>query len=119
MSQTHTHSIPKLYYTRMVAQVSKLEEMHRALAEDIVSYIQSEPVLSQASHAQMLEHNADWGISLGLGYVGAQKKGLIYKHLSKLLEHVRAITSGDPMKAKGLSEMLYLRMHAGFGQQNI
>lgn len=69
--------------------------------------------LREVSHAQVLEDNPDWALVIGLGYDRVQKKGLVYKHIHKLLESLRSITHGDPMKAKALSEMLYLRTHAG------
>lgn len=78
-----------------------------------MSYMQSDGVHSEASHAQLLELDPDWALVVGLGYDNVQKKGLIYKHLKKLRDSLWVITHGDPTKAKALSEMLYLRTHAG------
>ena len=73
----------------------------------------SEPILAQAAHSNKLEENPEWALILGLGYNPSQRRTLIYKHLGKLLEQMRSITGGDAAKAKELSEMLYMRTHAG------
>lgn len=83
-------------------------------AQELMSYIQSDPVLRQSSHAQILQDQPEWALILGLGYhTKAQKQSLIYKHLNKLVDTLHTITAGDPTKAKQLSEMLCLRTHAG------
>ncbi|KAL1507762.1 hypothetical protein AB1Y20_007372 [Prymnesium parvum] len=94
-------------------KVKDLELLQMTAAEELASFIKLDPVLKQASHAQVLEEDPDFALVIGLGYVGAQKQSLIYKHLNKLKERLREITAGDAVKAKALSEMLYLRTHAG------
>lgn len=95
-------------------QVASLEEQLRLAAQEIVSFIESEPMLKQTSHAQKLEDNPEWGLILGLGYnTSAQKQSLVYKHLRKLVDSLRVITAGDALKAKQLAEMLFMRMHSG------
>lgn len=94
--------------------MATLENQLELATQDIASYIQSDSVLTQAAHAQRLQDDPEWGLILGLGYQkGSQKQSLIYKHLTKLLDSLRSITGGDAMKAKELSEMLFLRTHAG------
>lgn len=78
-----------------------------------MSYLQSDAELAQLSQKDLLERDADWALVIGLGYDANQKKGLIYRHLNKLLESLWVITHGDASKAKSLSDMLFLRMHAG------
>lgn len=94
-------------------QVFQLENEHSRITEHIISFLESDSMLKQVSHADLLERDPDWGLVLGLGYDGVQRQGLIYRHLKKLVESLRMITHGDPMKAKQLSEMLYLRTHSG------
>lgn len=87
--------------------------MQLTMAEEIMSYIESTPLLKEAAHAKKLEENPEWALILGLGYKDSQKRNLIYQHLKKLLYELRRITNGDAMKAKELSDLLYLRLHAG------
>lgn len=94
-------------------QVSELEHLQFMAAEKLASFLQSDSVLTQVSHASRLQDDPDWALVVGLGYCGSQKQSLIYKHLAKLLTHLRAITGGDALKGKALSEMLFLRAHAG------
>lgn len=54
-----------------------------------------------------------WTLVSGLGYNDAQRRNLIYMHLQKLLQAMRTITGGHAMKAKQLSDLLHLRVHAG------
>ena len=42
------------------------------MAERIVSYIETEPVLKQASHAKRLQDNPEWAVILGIGYNDTQ-----------------------------------------------
>ena len=42
-----------------------------------------------------------------------QKRNLVYVHLGKLLNEVRRITGGDATRAKQLTDLLYMRAHAG------
>lgn len=83
------------------------------MAQEIVSHLQQDTLLKHVSHMEMLEKDPDWALVIGLGYNDAQKKTLIYKHLKKMRDSLHVITHGDPCKAKALSEMLYLRLHAG------
>lgn len=46
-------------------------------------------------------------------YTEMQRRNLIYKHKAKLQTELQHITAGDPAKAKLLSDLLYLRVHAG------
>ena len=93
--------------------MAELEAQLRKYSEEIVSYIQSEPILKEASHAKRLEENPEWALILGLGYNDGQKRNLIYQHLGKMLTELRRVTGGDALKAKQLSDLLYLRAHAG------
>lgn len=87
--------------------------MQFTMAQDIMGYIESTPILKEAAHARKLEDNPEWALILGLGYNDTQKRNLIYQHLHKLLTELRRITNGDAMKAKELGDLLYLRLHAG------
>ena len=57
----------------------------RTYSEQIVTYVQSEPILKEAAHAKRLEENPEWALILGLGYNDGQKRNLIYQHLGKML----------------------------------
>lgn len=94
-------------------QVADLEKMQHTMATDIMAYVRSSPILGERAHSKKLEENPEWALILGLGYNPAQKQGLIYKHMHRLLGHLRQITGGDVMKAKQLGDLLYLRLHAG------
>ena len=94
-------------------RVHDLEAQLHTAAEEIVSYVQSNPILKEASHAARLEEDPEWALILGLGYTDAQKRDLIYRHLGKLKDELHRITGGDAMRAKQLSDLLYLRVHAG------
>lgn len=96
-----------------LSQVAQLEACELRAAEEIVSFLRTAPALKQAAHSDCFEHNPEWSIIIGLGYSDAQRRTLIYKHLRKLLEEMRRITNGDALKAKELSDLMYLRMHAG------
>lgn len=71
-------------------------------------------VLTQNStQNERLEESPQLGFILGTGYATkSQKRSLVYKHLSKLVQSLRKITGGDAMKAKELSELLAIRTHA-------
>lgn len=87
------------------------------MATEILAYVESSPVLKEATHARQLEEHPEWALILGLGYNEQQRKNLVYKHLHKLLAELRRITGGDAMKAKQLADLLYLRVHAGEKQR--
>jgi hypothetical protein len=95
------------------ARVAELEAAQLTAAEEIMSYVESTPILKEAAHAKRLEENPEWALILGLGYNDTQRRNLIYIHLGKLLDRLRQITGGDATKAKQLSDLLYLRTHAG------
>lgn len=94
-------------------QLNELEDAQRVAVQEILSYVQSTPVLREAAHAKKLEDNPEWAIILGLGYNDVQRRNLIYVHLKKLLAELHSITSGDALKAKQLTDLLYCRAHAG------
>lgn len=87
--------------------------MHTNVAEHILSYMETQPVLKEAAHAKRLEENPEWAVILGLGYTDNQRRNLIYQHLGKLVNELRHITGGDALKAKQLADMMHLRVHAG------
>ena len=55
-------------------------------AEEIMSYIESEPILKQAAHAKKLEEHPEWAVVLGLGYDDDQRHGLKAVLVERLLE---------------------------------
>ena len=93
--------------------MAELETQQRTIAEEVLSYVESTPILKEAAHAKQLEDNPEWALVLGLGYNDTQRRNLIYQHLGKMLTELRRITGGDALKAKQLSDLLYLRAHAG------
>ena len=93
--------------------MAELESQLHKTTEFIISHVESDSILTQASHAQRLEDDPDWVLIAGLGYSDSQSTRLIYDHLNKLLAKLKDITRGDVTKAKELSEMLYIRTHAG------
>jgi hypothetical protein len=95
------------------AKVSMLEEMQRTAAVEIMSYVESAPILKEAAHAKALEEHTEWAEILGTGYSDGQRRDLIYKHLSKLQKELHSITRGDATMAKQLSDLLNCRVHAG------
>lgn len=94
-----------------------MERLQQVAAEEIMSYVESTPILTQATHSERLEDNQQWGQVLGVGYNDSQRRSLIYRHLSKLLSALREVTGGDATKAKALSDLLYCRLHAGETQR--
>lgn len=99
--------------TQLRERVAQLEAAQQTAAEEIMSYVESTPVLKQAAHADALEAHPEWQAILGVGYNDAQRRNLIYQHLGKLLTELRRITGGDATKAKQLSDLLFARTHAG------
>ena len=95
------------------SQVAELEAQQRTVAEELLSYVESTPILKEAVHAKRLEENPEWALVLGLGYNEGQRRNLIYQHLGKMLTELRRVTGGDALRAKQLADLLYLRAHAG------
>ena len=75
-------------------------------AEEIMSYVESPPILKQAAHAEALEAHPEWQAIVGVGYREDQRRSLIYQHLGKLLTELRRVTGGDALKAKQLADLL-------------
>lgn len=94
-------------------QVRTLEHVQHVATEEIMSYVQSTPILKEAAHSKAMQEHPEWADILGTGYNDMQRRDLIYKHLAKLLAELRRITGGDATKAKQLSDLLYCRAHAG------
>lgn len=82
-----------------------------------MTYIKTTPILKEAVHADRIENDPEWALIIGLGYNDKQRRNLVYVHLKKLRDELRRITGGDALKAKQLSDLLYLRMHAGEKRQ--
>lgn len=78
-----------------------------------MSFMKTEPILSGPAHSSLFEGDPDAAFLIGVGYNSAQRQVMIYRHLKKLRDSLHGITGGDALKAKALSEMLYLRSHAG------
>ena len=112
-SQANLLEMQELAITRLRERILALEATQLTTAEQIMSYIESTPILKEAAHTKKLEENPEWALVLGLGYNDGQKRNLIFQHLGKLLTEVRSITGGDAVKAKQLSDLLYCRVHAG------
>lgn len=93
--------------------MAELEKLQQVAAEEIMSYVESTPVLTQSSHNEKIEEHEQWRQILGTGYNNVQRRCMIYRHLDKLLSTLREITKGDATKAKDLSDLLFCRMHAG------
>ena len=94
-------------------RVAKLEKLLQLAALNIMSYVESTPILREAAHAKKLEENPEWALILGLGYSDLQRRCLIYQHLGKMRDELKRITGGDALKAKQLADLLYQRVHAG------
>ena len=94
-------------------KVKTLEAAQRTAAEEIMSYVESTPILKEAAHSKALEEHEEWAEILGVGYSDSQRRDLIYKHLTRLRDQLHSITGGDAKKAKQLSDLLYMRVHAG------
>ena len=92
---------------------SEFEAAQQTAAEEIMSYVESTPILKQAAHAEALEAHPEWQAIVGVGYREDQRRSLIYQHLGKLLTELRRITGGDATKGKQLSDLLFARTHAG------
>ena len=110
---SRAHDAQNYCLPHVVLQIERLQAEQRMVAEQIVSYIQSTPILKEAAHAKKLEEHPEWAVVLGLGYDDAQKRNMIYNHLGKLQSELRRVTNGDAMKAKQLTDLLYTRVHAG------
>ena len=95
------------------ARVVELAAAQQPAAEEIMSYVESTPILKQAAHAEALEAHPEWQEIVGYGYREDQRRSLIYQHLGKLLTELRRITGGDATKGKQLSDLLFARTHAG------
>ena len=76
-------------------RVAELEAAQQTAAEEIMSYVESTPILKQAAHAEALEAHPEWQEIVGVGYREDQRRSLIYQHLGKLLTELRRITGGD------------------------
>ncbi len=75
-----------------------MEVAQHVAAEEIMSYVESAPILKEAAHAKALEEHAEWAEILGVGYSDTQRRDLIYKHLKRLLAELHHITGGDATK---------------------
>ena len=95
------------------ARVAELEAEQKIVATKIMSYVKSNSILKESTHAKTLEENLEWALILGIGYSDTQERNLIYQHLQKLRDGLNRITGGDALKAKQLADLLYLRVHAG------
>ena len=94
-------------------QIQQLQASHNEMAQEIMTYIESEPILKEAAHAKKLEENPEWALILGIGYDDSQKRSLIYKHLTKMTVELHRVTGGDAYKAKQLTDLMYMKVHAG------
>jgi hypothetical protein len=95
------------------ARVAELEHNEGMCARGIPSVVQSKPILKKEAHFRKLEDKPEWALILYLEFRDDQKRSLIYQHLHRLLDQLRGITGGDAMKAKQLSDLMYLCLHAG------
>ena len=112
-AQTATIETQAATIQALRARVAELEAQLQAAARELVSYISSDPILKESSHAQRLESDPAWALIVGLGYRDDQKRSLIYHHLKKLMASLHAVTGGDAKKAKQLGDLLHVRLHAG------
>ena len=57
-------------------QVRALETAQQTAVEEIMSYVESTPILKEAAHAQALEEHKEWAQILGVGYSDKQRRDL-------------------------------------------
>jgi len=81
--------------------------------QSIVSGLNTGDMHSQATHADELAKLEGWTEVIGIGYSEKQRRDLIYRHLAKLTECLRKVTSADPTMAKQLVDLMHARVHAG------
>ena len=94
-------------------QVNGLEKLQKITAGELLAVINSDSMLRQETHFARIEEDPQLALIYGLGYSPMQRKSMLYRHIKKLLTSLHHITGGDATKSKELSEMLFLRTHAG------
>jgi hypothetical protein len=81
--------------------------------QSIVSGLNTGDMHSQATHVDELAKLEGWNEVIGIGYSEKQRRDLIYRHLAKLTECLRKVTSADPTMAKQMVDLMHARVHAG------
>jgi hypothetical protein len=94
-------------------EVKQLETALWQAGQSIVSSLNTGDMLSQAPHADELANQEGWNKVIGIGYSEKQRRDLIYRHLAKLTDCLRKVTSADPIMAKQLVDVMHARVHAG------